>query len=117
MRNELRVFANGKMFYCTLDTYPELTERADWPEGFKLKHAKKMLATIYHDSNGNLIYYNDILEIDGSTYLVTDSVVIWLSLPDVQEKCEVIGNRLENSELLSYCKNVTSIRKKVLKHA
>ncbi len=110
MRNELRVFANGKMFYCTLDTYPELTERADWPEGFRLKHAKKMMATIYHDSNGNLIYYNDILEIDGSKYLVTDSVVIWLSMFDVQEKCEIIGNDLENPELRSSCKNISRIK-------
>ena len=111
MRNELRVFANGRMFYCTLDTYPELTNRADWPLGVKLKHTKKMLATIYHDSHGNLIYYNDVVEIDGSRYLVTEHVVNWLSQSEVRERCEVIGNDLENPELRASCKNLSKIKK------
>lgn len=111
MRNELRVFTNGRMFYCTLDTYPELTNRADWPMGVQLKHTKKMLATMYYDSHRNLIYYNDVLEIDGSRYLVTEHVVNWLSQLEVREKCEVVGNDLENPELRSSCKNLNRIKK------
>lgn len=111
MRNELRVFANGKMFYCTLDTYPEITERADWPSGVKLKHAKKMLATLYHDAHGQLIYFNDILEIAGSRYVVTEHNSYWLAQPEIRKMCEVVGNSLENPDLLTSCKNLAVIKK------